>query len=795
MRYMKIVIRQMSSHLWRGIAATVLLSVCLSLFGFSVFFDQCSRYNRRTSVELYGKKLDQVGCVRIEESDTSQSVYELCKKIQELPGVKYTGDYVNVGTILDNLGEIQDGHQEDDVYTMSGDTEITFADAEMFEICGVKFQKDAILPDSYVEKDNELGIYLGAAFQGKVKQKEFKVDGITYRVLGFMQKGQKWPSQRLQEFEVSEISNVVDTDYKVIALKSQKDAASVLGSILLFKIDQDASFTEVSEQIKAEATAGNIETSIASIEGMVRNREIVNESITNAIHHLFVLLFGITILTIICQYIVLFIKDAKEYATMYAVGMSDRDILIITGIQNFLQLLIALALSVTAISSRMMLMIDTGKNKDWLKDVFHSVLYQGTIPVVLLLVVILFIVITMIPMLIFQRFSPVDIWKERRLKINLPRILKTKATTKQSRHRKVWFRDRSTDLLLLVSFIVIFVALANCFGLFRSMQMNDDVVVDRNENSSVESYCLKNTVSDSEEVFEPTEGNIDKLFQELSNNSDRMAILKTEINIGNGMESYPIEIVLSGSQKSGMEETLFVGSNIAKMEQLVDGKKMVNLMGVSIPADGEIEGDTNSKRAWSCVLVWDKLADTDQGKILQRLESNLYHHVVQIATDLNDGESKQDFMERIKKETGYLIVPADNEEAETTVIAYLYENYSVIFAIFGALFAICSSYTVFSLWAECRRKEWLIRRMVGYSIAQIMQVIMGELLRIVVTAGVLGAIIQWGYMHYNQINGVWSIYFTDARNLAVVYALILLLQLTQCLFLLYRQKPIELAKE
>ena len=96
----------MSSHLWRGIAATVLLSVCLSLFGFSVFFDQCSRYNRRTSVELYGKKLDQVGCVRIEESDTSQSVYELRKKIQALPGVKYTGDYVNVGTMLDNLGEI-----------------------------------------------------------------------------------------------------------------------------------------------------------------------------------------------------------------------------------------------------------------------------------------------------------------------------------------------------------------------------------------------------------------------------------------------------------------------------------------------------------------------------------------------------------------------------------------------------------------------------------------------------------------------------------------------------------------
>lgn len=376
----------MSSHLWRGIAATVLLSVCLSLFGFSVFFDQCSRYNRRTSVELYGKKLDQVGCVRIEESDTSQSVYELRKKIQALPGVKYTGDYVNVGTILDNLGEIQDGHQEDDVYTMSGDTEITFADAEMFEICGVKFQ-----------------------------------------------------------------------------------------------------------------------------------------------------------------------KDAKEYATMYAVGMSDRDILIITGIQNFLQLLIALALSVTAISLRMMLMIDTGKNKDWLKDVFRSVLYQGTIPVVLLLVVILFFVITMIPMLIFQRFSPVDIWKERRLQINLPRIIKTKATTKQSRHRKVWFRDRSTDLLLMVSFIVIFVALANCFGLFRSMQMNDDVVVDRKENSSVESYCLKNTVSDSEEVFEPTEGDIDKLFQELSNNSNRMAILKTEINIGNGMESYPIEIVLSGSQKSGMK--------------------------------------------------------------------------------------------------------------------------------------------------------------------------------------------------------------------------------------------------
>lgn len=201
------------------------------------------------------------------------------------------------------------------------------------------------------------------------------------------------------------------------------------------------------------------------------------------------------------------------------------------------------------------------------------------------------------------------------------------------------------------------------------------------------------------------------------------------------------------------------------------------------------------------MLAWDKLSDNDQEKILQGMESNLYHHVVQIVIGSNDdktkndGKTKQEFIERIKSETGFLIVPADDEEAETTVVTYLYKNYSAIFAIFGALFAVCSCYTVFSLWTECRQKEWLIRRMTGYSIVQIMQVIMGELIRIVVTAGVFGVIIQWIFMHYNRRNGIWNTYFNDVGKLAVVYVVIVLLQLTQCLILLYRQKPVELKKD
>lgn len=791
MNYIKITLNSMSSHLGKCIISTILFTVCLTLFGFSVFFYQCSQNNRYSSEKLYAEGLDRTGIMRVEEDASMEEVRGLCEKIRGLSVVNCTGDYVNLGVgMTGNLAKIQGTHQEEQMYSASGMLEVTFADAEMFQICNVPLQKDAVLPDQYQEKDDEVGIYLGSAYQDSVNQDDsFEGGDVTYRVLGFLEEGKSWPSQRLQGFQVSEISNVVDADYKVIALKAGRDRTSILGSVLLFNLYEDADFTQVSKEIYNLAEEERLVVSIASLEEMIRAKELENQATMDAIYHLFVLLLVVTVLTILCQQIVLFLKNAKEYEIMYAVGMSDDGITVTMGIENLIKLVVALSVSVAIICSYVLVMIDNGANPDWIKEILRKVLFERTVPFVAILVLLLFFIVTYIPMRIFRYLSPVELVKGKSRK-----ILSKGTKFEKLRKKKVFFRDKPTDLLMTIGFVIVFITLVNCSAMLQHLRDSGSSVTFFDDYPYTAQYYIQSRIADEAEVMEADEGNVAELFSALSGLKNQRVILRLEMNVGKSLESYPVQIVLSDPEKKKYgNKMLLAGKNIAKNSVMNHGKRELNLWGIPVPIGGELTADGSSEHSWTSVLLWDNLPQEKRDKMIDILSQKVYASFRQIEL-----QSKQDiigdherFIQKLNHRTGFSLAWVDEEDKEEqSVFEFLYENYNVIFSMFGALFAVCSCGTIFSLWLECRKEEWAIRRVFGCDIIKIMASMFSELLKIVAVSAVVTIGIQSMYQVYNRASGVWNVYAADSKDVVIVCLIVILVQMIYCLWRLWRLNPV-----
>ncbi len=791
MNYIKITLNSMSSHLGKCITSTMLFTVCLTLFGFSVFFYQCSQNNRYSSEKLYAEGLDRTGIMRVEEDASMEKVRGLCEKIRELSAVSATGDYVNLGVGLSgNLAKIQGTHQEEQMYSVSGMLELTFADAEMFQICDVPLQKDAVQPERYQEKDDEVGIYLGSAYQNSVKRNDcFESGDVTYRVLGFLEEGKSWPSQRLQGFQVSEISNVVDADYKAIALKAGKDRTSILGSILLFNLHEHADFTQVSKEIYDLAEKEKLVISVASIDEMIHAKELENQATMDAIYHLFVLLLVVTVLMIVCQQVVLFIKNAKEYEIMYAVGMSDDGIIVTMGIENLMKLVVALSISVAVICSYVLIMIDHGANPDWIKEILRKVLFERTVPFVAILVLLLFFIVTYIPMRIFRYLSPVELVKGKSRK-----ILSKGVSSKKIKEKKVFFRDKPLDLLMTIGFVIVFITLVNCSVMLQHLRDSGSSVTFFEDYPYTAHYYIQNREANEAEVMEADQGSVTELFSTLSSLNNQRVILRLEMNIGKSLESYPVQIILSDPEKKKYgNKMLLAGKNIAKNSVMDHGERELNLWGIPVPIGGELTADGSSEHSWTSVLLWDNLPQEKREKMIDMLSQEVYASFRQIEL-----QSKQEllgdrdrFIQEMNHKTGFSLAWMEEEEKEEqSVFEFLYENYNVIFSMFGALFAVCSCGTIFSLWLACRKEEWVIRRVFGCSIFRILVFMFSELIKIVAVAAVVTIVVQSMYQGYNRASGVWNVYAADSKEVVVVCLVVILGQMIHCLWRLWRLNPV-----
>lgn len=790
MNYIKITFHSMSSHLGKCITSTILFTVCLTLFGFSVFFYQCSQNNRYSSGKLYAEGLDRTGILRVEEDASMEKVCGLCEKIRGLSAVNATGDYVNLGVGLSgDLAKIQGTHQEEQMYSVSGMLELTFADAEMFQICDVPLQKNAILPAQYQEKDDEVGIYLGSAYQDSVKQDAcFEGRDVTYRVLGFLEEGKCWPSQRLQGFQVSEISNVVDADYKVVALKAERDRMSILGSILLFTVSGDADFTQVSEEIYDLAEGEKLVVSIASIEEMIHAKELENQAAMDAIYHLFVLLLVVTVLTILCQQVVLFIKNAKEYEIMYAVGMSDDGITVTMGIENLIKLVVALSVSTAVICSYVLVMIDNGANPDWIKEILRRILFERTVPFMAVLVFLLFFIVTFVPMRIFRYLSPVELVKGKSRR----RLFDKNAS--KTKEKKVFFRDRPTDLLLMGGFVIVFITLVNCSAMLQHLRDSGSSVAFFEDYPYTADYYVQNRETDEEEVMEAGEENVAELFSALSGLEDQRVILRLQMNVGKSLESYPVQIILSDPEKKKYgKKMLLAGKNIAKDSEIVKGERVLNLWGVPVPIGGELTADGSSEHSWMSILLWDNLPQEKRDKIIDILSQRVYasFHQIELQSKQELFGNRERFIQEMNQKTGFSLARMDEDESEEpSVFEFLYENYNVIFSLFGALFAVCSCGTVFSLWLACRKEEWAIRRVFGCSIFRILFSMFSELIKIVAVAAVVTIGVQFMYQIYNRVSGVWNVYAADSKDIVIACIAVILVQMIYCLWGLWRLNPV-----
>lgn len=351
------------------VIALLISIVSLILIGYLSFIVQGCAYNKTTSERLYKSGIEKTGLIRFEGENNADEKNAFWQEILENKSIVSTADFISIGVELGKLGEIQGTHQDEPSYASSGWAEVTFIDKDIFNICDISLTKGSINPSDYSLKNDEIGLYLGCKYKGKVSENEsFVIDDVTYRVLGFIEKDQIIPSHRLQGFKVSHVSNIDECDYKIIALKGKRDDRVLLGSVLLFSVDDDSSFLDTKNSILDIAQKRDVEIIVTSV------KEMINDESNNSMQDFKIFLIVIILFIIFTLYSNVFIRIMRTPSEKKAK----------TVLKNIMLALLAFIISGIVLYGILWVNLDTGSDKNWIIYTMQKVMIERTLPIMLL---------------------------------------------------------------------------------------------------------------------------------------------------------------------------------------------------------------------------------------------------------------------------------------------------------------------------------------------------------------------------------------------------------------------------
>lgn len=403
----RMALNSMSTRIWSCLGTLIMLVICLSLFSFSVLFYQSSRYNRLSCKGVFSEGIDKTGMIR-QVNDVDHEVWEeFYHRLKKLETISVVGESTNLGNDLpQELMDIQKGHQQTYLYAIDNSLEMTIVDKDMFDLCPLQVES-GIKPSEYKNQEGKRGIYLGAAFRDVVSVGDcFQSGDVNYQVAGILEPGQKWLMDDLNCGNVSDVSNLVSTDYMIFDIKPVEVA---ICSSMCFSVAPEFSFDVTAAQIRKLAADYGIDLSVTSIDGMIRGQEVKNQALTENVRQLFFMVFIVTIIIMCCQQIVLYISNRREYGVLYAVGMSGRAISVLLLIENSIKIGLALGITVGVVNLRTRFIYGDSGRWDVMRDMMQELVYHYTLPYTVLMAMGVFLIATGVPLLIFYHLSPVEL--------------------------------------------------------------------------------------------------------------------------------------------------------------------------------------------------------------------------------------------------------------------------------------------------------------------------------------------------------------------------------------------------
>ncbi len=325
-------------------------------------------------------------------------------------------------------------------------------------------------------------------------------------------------------------------------------------------------------------------------------------------------------------------------------------------------------------------------------------------------------------------------------------------------------RDIPSTILLTVAIV------ASVLTILNAVSLSMGYASDENASSSFEYGYTYRVVYEypqtdgyitltDEAVAEATEL-YGELIDELTGFTSANITLEAANKIGSAYETYYTYVVLADSEGlkyklaegDGFSDTansneVLIGESLSMYTYTEDGQTKVDIEGMPFLVVGTLKNDAASGMDERAVINWASLDDAAKEDFLD--DTVFYNYLtVLVDTDADGDTAKNEFL-LLADELG-LSVEEDELESNTGSIDLYYTFVKGSVLVVAVIFSVCSCLAASAIWVHRRNRELVIRRVFGYSMGDIVALLIRELAPKLLFGLVSGVII---FLLFSLCNG------------------------------------------
>lgn len=298
------------------------------------------------------------------------------------------------------------------------------------------------------------------------------------------------------------------------------------------------------------------------------------------------------------------------------------------------------------------------------------------------------------------------------------------------------------SLFVIVGFSVCFFLIVN------SVQLMNVILI---ENQETEHMTAKWFDFDTESLLESEEAGeevnllVKHLFSILTQNSSHsISVVDNWIYEENVMDSVEVNIVFKKQKdnyvcllgKAYQEHFSHVTEPISEI--VFSGEKY-QVNGVQTDSSPYITDD-------KIYLYWDNMTDSQQQNILDILSSDIAGGVI-LTLEIDESRQLQkQYQQKVQDELGISLSKHPSYGDSGNFDARIYTSFGKILCPIVLIFSVCNVVIVVRFWVRTNKKEWCIRRYLGYDLCALWWILVKQLMKLMFFSILLGIVIETIYL-------------------------------------------------
>lgn len=313
------------------------------------------------------------------------------------------------------------------------------------------------------------------------------------------------------------------------------------------------------------------------------------------------------------------------------------------------------------------------------------------------------------------------------------------------------FRENISSVLFVIGLVVSCFVLINIGDLLGKINKENKSYNGYNNIINIDifyPYMISNENTDNNLI---NDNYNDVIMGVLANTSKGNVYIDIEINVNNEVEKKEATLVFKKNEKIIMEcksecdysikNGIVIGEDIYNFTKEIDGQRVIFLNENIMPVIGVLKDNTVTGQDTRIFLFWDNCDENVREYLFPKgcTEPN--------SLSLRSNEDISSQYEQLSRELApygfdVSVVEASYEGNEQN---YLYIVYNTLFLFGALLFSLFTCFVVADLWIYGRKKELILRRAYGYSMAKIATTILFDVFKLYVVALILALVIQLLY--------------------------------------------------